>query len=208
VLAWLGTASLQKGPVWWCSHHRHHHRTADTAADAHSPRAHGFWWAHCGWFLLTTRHDQPLAGAVPDLLALPEIAWLEKYYLVPPASLAAGLWLCGGARALFTGFFLATVLCWHATYAINSVAHLLGAQRFSCQFNGTCTAKNNLLLAILTLGEGWHNNHHRYMASALHGFAQPREVDVTYYLLRAMEKLGLVWDLKMPPAELLEASRG
>jgi len=143
-LAWLGTASLQKGPVWWCSHHRHHHRTADTAADAHSPTAHGFWWAHCGWFLLTNRHFAPLSGAVPDLLALPEIVWLERFYLVPPVSLALGLAAVGGGRAAAYGFALATVLCWHATYAINSVAHMQGTRRFACQFNGPCTARNNL----------------------------------------------------------------
>ena len=147
-LAWLGTASLQKGPLWWCSHHRHHHRTADTKADAHSPVAHGFWWSHCGWFLLTDRHTQPLLRAVPDLAALPEIAWLERNYLLPPAALAAALAASGGARAVAYGFVVATVLCWHATYAINSVAHLLGGQRFQCQFNGACTARNNLCVGM------------------------------------------------------------
>ena len=147
-LAWLGTASLQKGPVWWCSHHRHHHRTADTAADAHSPVAHGFWWAHCGWFLLTNRHFAPLKGAVPDLLALPEIVWLERFYLVPPVTLVLGLAAAGGGRATAYGFAVATVLCWHATYAINSVAHLHGGRRFQCQFNGPCTARNNLCEGI------------------------------------------------------------
>jgi stearoyl-CoA desaturase (delta-9 desaturase) len=143
-LAWLGTASLQKGPLWWCSHHRHHHRTADTPRDAHSPVAHGFWWSHCGWFLLTNRHAAPLLRAVPDLAALPEIRWLERHYLLPPAALAAALGAVGGARAVAYGFFVATVLCWHATYAINSVAHLLGGRRFTCEFNGACTARNNL----------------------------------------------------------------
>ena len=164
MLAWLGTASLQKGPLWWCSHHRQHHRTADTPSDAHSPSAHGFWWAHCGWFLLTNRHVAPVPGAVPDLAALPELRFLEKFYLLPPAALAAGLGAFGGARAVGYGFFVATVLCWHATYCINSVAHLVGTRRFACQLQAACTARNNFLLAVLTLGEGWHNNHHRFSA--------------------------------------------
>ena len=194
---------MQKGPLWWCSHHRHHHRTADTDADAHSPVAHGFWWSHVGWFLLTDRHVEPLLGAVPDLVALPELHWLERFYLVPPASLAAAMWLYGGGRALCYGFCVATVLCWHATYAINSVAHLLGSRTFACQFNGPCTARNNLVLALLTLGEGWHNNHHRFMASALHGFVQPWEVDLTFYCIRLLEFLGLAWNLRKPPGDLI-----
>jgi fatty-acid desaturase len=135
---------MQKGPLWWCSHHRHHHRTADTPHDAHSPVAHGFWWSHCGWFLLTNRHVAPLLGAVPDLAVLPEMRWLERHYLVPPLTLAAALGAAGGARAVAYGFCVATVACWHATYAINSVAHLLGGRRFTCEFNGACTARNNM----------------------------------------------------------------
>jgi len=201
--AWLGTSSLQKGPLWWCSHHRHHHRTADTTADAHSPTAHGFWWSHCGWFLLTNRHATPLLGAVPDLVALPELRWLERFYLLPPAALALGCTALAGARGLAYGFVVPTVLCWHATYAINSVAHLRGWRRFGCEFNTNCTARNNLLLALLTLGEGWHNNHHRCMASAQHGFRQPFELDVTFYVLKVLEVTGLAWGLKRPPLELL-----
>ena len=135
---------MQKGPLWWASHHRHHHRTADTRADAHSPVVHGFWWSHCGWFLLTNRHAAPLLRAVPDLAALPELRFLERFYLLPPAALAACLYAWGGERAVAYGFVVATVLCWHATYAINSVAHLLGGRRFVCEFNGSCTARNNL----------------------------------------------------------------
>ena len=121
--------------------------------------AHGFWWSHCGWFLLTNRHAAPLTGAVPDLAALPEIAWLERHYLVPPATLALALAAAGGARALAYGFFVATVLLWHATYAINSVAHLLGGRRFTCEFNGSCTARNNLCVAsamAALLMRFWH----------------------------------------------------
>ena len=151
-LAWLGTASLQKGPLWWASHHRHHHRTADTRADAHSPVVHGFWWSHCGWFLLTNRHAAPLLRAVPDLAALPELRFLERFYLLPPAALAACLYAWGGEQAVAYGFIVATVLCWHATYAINSVAHLLGGRRFVCEFNGSCTARNNLCAPSLQQG--------------------------------------------------------
>ena len=168
-----------------------------------SPVQHGFFWSHMGWFLCTNRHTHVLYGAVPDLAALPEIRWLETFHLVPPLALVAALYACGGARDAMYGFAVSTVICWHCTYAINSVAHLHGSRIFGCEFNGECTARNNWLLALLTLGEGWHNNHHRYMASALHGFRQPRQVDATYYVLRALEAVGLVWDLRLPPASVL-----
>eukprot|EP00850_Spirogloea_muscicola_P016049 SM000127S26665 [mRNA] locus=s127:396534:399279:- [translate_table: standard] len=205
-MACLGATALQKGPLWWCSHHRHHHRTADTEEDAHSPAQHGFWWSHVGWFLCSNRNVKVLWPAVPDLARFPELLWLEQFHFVPPALLAATLAASGGVPALGYGFFLSTVLCWHATYCINSVAHLVGTRRFRCEFNSHCDARNNTWLALVTLGEGWHNNHHCYMRSARHGFYW-HELDCTYTALQLLAYLGLVWDLEHPPLRELESRR-
>ncbi|CAI5493702.1 unnamed protein product [Closterium sp. Naga37s-1] len=204
LFALLGCLSFQKGPLWWASHHRHHHRTADTAEDAHSPLHWGFFWSHMGWFLCSTRHTDVLWHAIPDLSPFPELHWLDSYHFVPPLSLAVLLWATGGIAAFGWGFCVATVVCWHFTYCINSLAHLVGSRRFRCEFNTHCDARNNLALALATLGEGWHNNHHCYMRSAKHGF-YPEEIDITWYILCCLERLGLVWDLHLPPLDELEA---
>eukprot|EP00898_Chlorokybus_atmophyticus_P001649 jgi/Chlat1/2485/Chrsp175S02357 len=205
-LAWLGASAMQKGPLWWCSHHRHHHRNADNERDAHSPMHTGFFWSHMGWFLCTPAHVEPLWSSVPDLLLRSELLWLERCHFVPPLALALALWGAGGGAALAWGFALATVVCWHATYCINSVAHVVGTRRYRCEFSGGCDARNNGLLAVITLGEGWHNNHHCYMRSARHGFYF-WEFDATYCVLRALALAGLVWDLHLPPMEQLEERR-
>ncbi|CAI7911545.1 unnamed protein product [Closterium sp. NIES-54] len=143
--------------------------------------------------------------AIPDLSPFPELHWLDSYNFVPPLSLAVLLWGTGGIAAFGWGFCVATVVCWHFTYCINSLAHLVGSRRFRCEFNTHCDARNNLALALATLGEGWHNNHHCYMRSAKHGF-YPEEIDITWYILCCLERLGLVWDLHLPPLDELEAS--
>eukprot|EP00899_Mesostigma_viride_P018537 jgi/Mesvir1/26685/Mv20466-RA.1 len=204
LIACLGAAALQKGPLWWCSHHRHHHRHADTKKDAHSPMHLGFLWSHMGWFLATRDHVKPILGAIPDLAALREMRWLDQMHYIPPLMLAAGLWALGGWSALGWGFFVSTVACWHGTYCINSLAHVMGTRRYKCEFNTGCDARNNFVLSLVTLGEGWHNNHHCYMRSAKHGF-YVWELDVTFYVLKLMAMLGLVWDLVMPPMDVLES---
>ncbi|GAQ87329.1 stearoyl-CoA desaturase [Klebsormidium nitens] len=205
-MAWLGCCAFQKGPLWWCSHHRHHHRTADTPADAHSPVQFGFWWSHVGWFLCSTASMDARLEAVPDLVRRAELRWLDKYHYIPPFLLAVALYAAGGWPYVGWGFMLSNVLCWHATYCINSLAHLVGRRRYSCEFQTHCDARNNAWLALATLGEGWHNNHHCYMRSAKHGF-YPHEIDVTYALLRGLAALRLVWDLELPPMHQLEARR-
>ena len=207
----LGAASVQRGPLWWAAHHRHHHRHADTALDLHSPRR-GFWHSHMGWFLspsaFATNHE-----AVKDLQRFRELRWLDRFDILVPVLLAAALVLAGtvlarvapalgtnGPQMLVWGFFISTVVLFHVTVTINSLAHRWGSRRFATNDD----SRNNLLLALLTFGEGWHNNHHHFPGSARQGFRW-WEVDLTYYVLRAMSWLGLVWDLKAMPASLRNA---
>jgi len=214
VFAVIGAASVQRGPLWWASHHRHHHRHSDTEQDFHSPVQHGFLWSHMGWFL-TPRGFRTDTKAIPDLLRYPELRWLDRFDLLVPVSLAVGLFLLGGwlesvapelgtsaAQMLFWGFFVSTVVLFHVTVTINSLAHRFGSRRFETHDD----SRNNWLLALLTLGEGWHNNHHHFPGSARQGFRW-WEVDLTYYLLRGFAALGLVWDLKPVPLTLKRAPR-
>lgn len=203
----LGAASVQRGPLWWAAHHRRHHRHADTEHDVHSPR-HGFWHSHVGWFL-TRRAFATDHAAIPDLARYRELRWLDRYDIVVPVALAAALYAFGawlgsahpslgtsGPQMLAWGFFVSTVVLFHVTVTINSLAHRWGSRRFATRDD----SRNNWLLALLTFGEGWHNNHHHFPGSVRQGFAW-WEVDLTWYVLRGMAALGLVWDLKtMPPS--------
>ena len=206
VLAWLGASAAQQGPVWWASHHRHHHKHSDTDADVHSPVTRGFWWSHVGW-LLSPAHRGTRCEMVPDLLKYRELRFLDKYYLLPPACLAAALWGAGalleryapgagtnGFQLFVWGFVVSTVLLYHGTFTVNSLTHLFGRRRFETSDN----SRNNLFVALITLGEGWHNNHHYYPASERQGF-HAWEIDVSHYILRALRGAGVVWDLRPPP---------
>ena len=207
VFAALGAASVQRGPLWWAAHHRHHHRHADTELDLHSPRR-GFWRSHVGWFLTRKGFSTDLA-AVADLASFPELRLLDRFDILVPLLLATGLYFIGqwlgtnapglhtsGPQLLIWGFFVSTVVLFHVTVTINSLAHRWGSRRFATRDD----SRNNWLLALLTFGEGWHNNHHHYPGSARQGFAW-WEYDLTFYLLRTMAALGLVWDLRqVPPA--------
>ncbi len=199
VLAVLGTTAVQKGPLWWAAHHRDHHRFSDGPEDVHSPLQRGFWWSHVGWFL-TERHDGTKLENVKDLARYPELVWLDRWHAVPPVALAVALFLAGGTPALLWGFFASTVVLWHATYVINSLAHVIGRRRDATPDG----SRNSLALALLTFGEGWHNNHHHFPGSANQGFRW-WEVDVSYYALRALAAVGLVRELRRPPARVLEA---
>jgi stearoyl-CoA desaturase (delta-9 desaturase) len=177
VLAAIGTTAVQKGPLWWAAHHRDHHRFSDGPDDVHSPLERGFWWSHVGWFL-SARWDATRIDRVRDLARFPELVWLDRWHLVPPVALAAALFLAGGLPALLWGFFVSTVVVWHATYVINSLAHVIGSRRYETGDG----SRNSLLLALLTFGEGWHNNHHFYPGSANQGFFR-WEIDHSYYAL-------------------------
>jgi stearoyl-CoA desaturase (Delta-9 desaturase) len=203
----LGASAVQRGPVWWAAHHRFHHAHSDLASDLHSPSQHGFVRAHMGWFL-TIKGFAPDLRFARDWLRFPELRWLDRFDILVPVAFGLGMFLLGaalargapglgtgGAQMLVWGFFISTVLCWHATYTINSLSHVFGVQRYR---TGD-TSRNNWLLALLTLGEGWHNNHHYFPSSARQGFYW-WEFDLTYYLLKTMAWLGLIWDLKTVPS--------
>jgi stearoyl-CoA desaturase (delta-9 desaturase) len=200
VLAFMAMSSAQKGVLWWAAHHRWHHRYSDTEEDLHSPMRFGFWWSHVGWILSDT-YDKTELHLIRDFARYPELRWLDRNHWVPPVTLAVSLFLIGGWGALVWGFFLSTVLLWHGSFTVNSLAHLFGRRRYPT----TDTSRNNWWLAIITLGEGWHNNHHFYMASVRQGFFW-WEVDVTYYVLKVLSWARIVWDLRVPPPHVLEPS--
>ena len=200
LMALGGTMAVQQGPLWWAGHHRHHHKYSDKTEDVHSPMK-GLLWSHMGWIMCHKYEPVPL-HLIKDFASFPELRWLDRYHWVPPFALAVGIWLWGGWSALVVGFFLSTVLSWHGTYLINSLSHLIGRRRYVT----TDTSRNSLLLALLTFGEGWHNNHHYYQSSANQGFFW-WEIDVSYYLLRALSWVGLVRDLRTPPAHVLAGHR-
>ncbi len=208
----LGASAVQRGPIWWAAHHRHHHAHSDRPEDVHSPRQQGFLWSHMGWFL-SRGHFAPDLGRVRDLLRYPELRWLDRFDILVPFALALGLLLLGkwlavahpglgtsGGQMLVWGFFVSTVACYHGTYTINSLCHVWGRRRYATGDE----SRNNFWLALVTLGEGWHNNHHRYPMSARQGFYW-WEVDITYYGLRLLSALGLIWDLKPVPREVRDA---
>lgn len=213
LFAMLGAACVQRGPLWWAAHHRHHHRHADTEHDLHSPR-HGFFRSHMGWFLTPAAFRTRLE-ALPDLREYPELRWLDRFDILVPIALAAmlyalGAWLethapafgTNGAQLLVWGFFVSTIVLFHVTVTINSLAHRWGSRRYATRDD----SRNNWLLALLTFGEGWHNNHHHFPGSARQGFRW-WELDLTYYGLRLMSWLGLVWDLKPVPPFVLHSRR-
>ena len=195
-LAILGCAAVQKGPLWWAGGHRRHHRYSDQEEDLHSPRR-GFWWSHQGW-IFSGDFDETEIDRIRDFGAYPELVWLNRWHIAVPISLAVVCWAIDGLAGLVWGFCISTVLLWHATYSINSLAHRWGSQRYETGDD----SRNNFWLALLTLGEGWHNNHHHYMASTRQGFFW-WEIDLTYYALRALQAVGLVWEIREPPASVI-----
>ncbi len=201
LLAFLAQTTAQKGTLWWASHHRHHHRHSDTELDVHSPRHDGFWHSHVGW-IFEPQWDKTNFDAVPDLTAYPELVWLNKYEHVPTLALAALCFWIDSWSGLVVGFVWSTVATWHGTFMINSLAHVHGNQRYVTGDD----SRNNWWLAIFTLGEGWHNNHHAYQRSTRQGFRW-YEFDPTFYALKAMSWVGLVWDLGAPPPEVVRNER-
>jgi stearoyl-CoA desaturase (delta-9 desaturase) len=199
VLAWIGTSAIQRGPIWWAAIHRHHHKHSDTPKDLHSPRQQGLWQAHLGW-VLKKENRQIDRTKVADLTRFPEIDWIDRHYLVPPLSMAVLIFLVWGLPGLVYGFFLSTILLWHGTFTINSLSHVFGRR----PYNTRDDSRNSALLAIVTMGEGWHNNHHFYPASARQGFTW-WQFDASFLILRIFKLLGLVWDVKVPPRELVTA---
>jgi len=200
LLAFLAQTSTQKGVLWWAAFHRHHHRHSDTDADVHSPRRHGLLYSHVLWVFASDKRKTP-RGAVPDLARYPELVFLDRVNQLPSTVLAIAVLVFGGWTTFVVGFCWSTVLLYHATFAINSLAHVSGRQPYATRDD----SRNNWWLALATMGEGWHNNHHAYQRSARQGFRW-YEVDATYYILIGLNWIGLVWDLGTPrltPARVL-----
>ena len=193
VLAFCAQATGQKGVLWWASHHRRHHAGSDTEDDLHSPYHGGFWWSHMGWLMSRDLETTDL-GRVKDLARYPELRWLDRWWLPLVVLQAIGFTVAFGWQGLVWGFAFPTVLCWHGTFTINSLSHLWGGRRYQTSDH----SRNNPVLALITLGEGWHNNHHHYQVSARQGFFW-WEYDITYYVLRGMAAVGLIWDLHGVP---------
>jgi len=209
VFALLGATAVQRGPLWWAAHHRRHHRHSDEPRDAHSPRVDGFWWSHVGWLLARENYRTRLEE-VRDLARYPELRFLDRFDALVPLATLAGFYGLGallerfapglgtsGPQLAVWGFGVSTVVLYHGTFAINSVAHRFGSRPYATPDE----SRNNALLALLTLGEGWHNNHHRYPGAVRQGFHW-WQLDPTWYALRALEALGLVWGLRPVPAHV------
>ncbi|MHB1846160.1 MAG: acyl-CoA desaturase [Deltaproteobacteria bacterium] len=201
-LAFLGGTAMQKGALWWAANHRHHHRYSDTPLDVHSPSQRGFLWSHVLW-ILSPRFEGTDYDSIKDFAKYPELRFLNRHHLVPPVLFALALLLLGGGHALVWGFFVSTVVLWHGTFTINSLAHVFGRRRFAT----SDTSKNSLSLALLTLGEGWHNNHHYFPGSMRQGFYW-WQVDVAGYVVRGLALLGIVWDVRTAPEKVLALGRG
>ncbi|MDX1660648.1 MAG: acyl-CoA desaturase [Gemmatimonadota bacterium] len=201
VLAFLSQTSLQQGVLWWSAKHRHHHKHSDTFEDVHSPGLHGFFFAHVGW-IFAKKRGQADYSLVKDLERYPELVWLDRHKHFPGVLLAIVCFLVAGWPGLFVGFFLSTTLLYHGTFAINSLAHTFGKQRYLTGDD----SRNSLLLALLCMGEGWHNNHHYYQVSTRQGFRW-WEIDPTFYILKGLSLVGVVRNLREPPSEVVRGER-
>ena len=214
IFAVIGATAVQRGPLWWAAHHRNHHAHSDEETDAHSPVQHGFLWSHIGWFLsranFSTHFDR-----VKELAKFPELRFIDRFDVIVPIIFALGIFGLGellasnaprlhtdGWQLLVWGFVISTVTLYHATFSVNSLAHVWGKRRYMTRDH----SRNNLVIALFTLGEGWHNNHHHYPGSASQGFYW-WEIDFTYYGLRVLEALGLIWNLRKVPVAIRESKK-
>lgn len=207
VLGTLGASALQRGPMWWAGHHRVHHKHSDDDDDPHSPVAKTIWWSHIGW-VVSNRYNATEWHLMRDFQKYPEIKFLEKWDLIPGILLGFACYLFGwaiggtslGLSCMSYAFFLGTIILYHSTFMVNSVCHLFGRRRFATKDH----SRNNWFVAIMTLGEGWHNNHHHYPSSARQGFKW-YEYDVSYMILKVLSWVGIVWDLRAPTPRALAA---
>jgi stearoyl-CoA desaturase (delta-9 desaturase) len=200
VFAFGGLTCAQKGPLWWAGHHRNHHKFSDTDRDIHSPRD-GFWWSHVGW-ILCDKYGATPTDDIKDFARYPELRWMNAHDWVGPWSLAVVCWLIGGWSGLVVGFFGSTVLLWHSTFLVNSLAHVFGRRVYDTDD----TSRNSLLIALVTAGEGWHNNHHRYQSAARQGFRW-WQIDTTYYVLWLLSRVGVVRELRPVPQRVIDEAR-
>jgi len=213
ILAGGAQSSFQKGVLWWAANHRVHHKHSDTPEDPHSANLYGFWYAHIGW-IMGPEYKPTRYELIKDMKHK-ELYWLNKYHFVPPVVLALAVYLVGnkvngtgffdwgaGVSTLLIGFFLSTIILFHGTFTINSLMHKIGKQRYKTGDQ----SRNSLVLALVTLGEGWHNNHHYYQSAARQGFYW-WEIDITYYIIRTLGALGIVWDIRGVPVKVKESNK-
>ena len=214
LFAILGASAVQRGPLWWASHHRHHHANSEKYEDAHSPVQHGFFWSHIGWFL-SEKYFYTQYERVEELAKFPELRFLDRFDVLIPILLGLSIYGLGELLAVYApslqtngmqlfiwGFVISTVVLYHATFTVNSLAHVWGKRRYATQDE----SRNNPFIALITLGEGWHNNHHHFPGAARQGFYW-WEIDLTYYGLKVMAILGLIWDVKTVPVHIKEARK-
>ena len=214
ILAYLATSSAQMGPIWWASHHRHHHKYTDEIEDPHTPTLKGFFWAHVGW-IMSPSNVPTKEEYVGDLKRFPELRFLDKYHYLAPFSMAVSLFALGeymalnhsqygtnGIELLMWGFFVSTVILYHATFTVNSVCHVFGYRTYDTKDGSV----NNWLIAILTLGEGWHNNHHAFPNSERQGHKW-YQIDICHYILWSLSKIGIVWDIRDVPDDSTKVKR-
>jgi stearoyl-CoA desaturase (Delta-9 desaturase) len=214
VFALLGASSAQRGPLWWAAHHRSHHKFSDMQPDPHSPIRHGFWRSHIGWFM-TNRHFLTDYRRIHDFARFPELRWLNRFDVIVPIILAVTLYFVGrllnsaapslgvtGWQLVVWGFVVSTIMLFHATASINSLAHLIGRRRYDTGDD----SRNNFILALITLGEGWHNNHHKFRSCTRQGFYW-WEIDLTYYALKFFAAMGLIWDLRPVPGKAYDENQ-
>ena len=214
IFAIIGASAVQRGPIWWAAHHREHHMHSDTIHDKHSPKAHSFFWSHTGWFL-TKANFITHTRLVKELSRFPELRLIDRFDIVIPILTCLGLFYIGeylntahpaletnGLQLLSWGFVLSTILLYHSTFLVNSVAHLWGKKRYDTKDS----SRNNFIVAILTFGEGWHNNHHHYPGSASQGFYR-WEIDITYYLLKLLNTFGIIWGMRTISSNIRESNK-
>ena len=200
-LAFLGQCSAQRGALWWAARHREHHKYSDTEQDIHSPVKHGFWYSHVLWIF--SKHGRTANyDVIKDFRKYPELVWLDKWDRLPPFILAVLVWMIAGWSGLIVGFFVSTVILFHGTFTINSLSHVIGKQSYITGDN----SRNNLFLALITMGEGWHNNHHHFPSATPQGFRW-WQIDITYYILKVLSIFRIVWDLRLPPKHVVEGQR-
>jgi stearoyl-CoA desaturase (Delta-9 desaturase) len=202
ILGFLGCTALQKGPLWWVAHHREHHRHSDTEKDVHSPVVGGFWYGHIGW-LFARDLMHPSHECMKDLTKYPELRWLDQLWMLPGLLAAAACYAIDGMSGLLWGYCFSTVTIFQLTFAVNSIGHRWGPQRFATGEG----SRNNWFLGYVAMGDGWHNNHHRSPSSARHGMAW-YELDIAYMMIRNLQRLGLVWGLRLPSPEVMAVVKG
>ena len=211
IFAVIASSAMQRGALWWAAHHRKHHKESDTEKDVHSPHTKSFLWSHIGW-ITSRKNFLTDYKTIKDFARYPELVFLNRFNKLIPLLLGvllfvSGEWLSLNAPSLKTngwqlivwGWFISTTVLLHGTSTINSLSHLYGKKRFDTGDE----SRNNFWLSLITLGEGWHNNHHYYMHSARQGFYW-WEIDITYYGLKIMSFIGIIHDLRPVPKHILD----